>query len=601
MTRVAEAILKTFFRLLFVAALLCGGVVHAAGQPNVLLIITDDQGYGDFGINGNTVVQTPVLDQFARESIQFDRFFVSPVCAPTRASLLTGRWWLRTGVWGVTQSKENMRPGEVTIAEALKAGGYRTGMFGKWHNGEQFPFTPPGQGFDEFLGFNNGHWNNYFDSELIRGSQFVKTRGFIIDVLTEEAIRFIEREKSRPFFAYVSYNTPHSPFQVPDRYFNKYKEKGLSDVLATVYGMCENIDDNVGRLLAVLDRLKLRENTIVLFLTDNGANTDRFNAGMRGRKASVHEGGTRVPLWVQWPARFKEPRIVREIAAHIDVYPTLLELCNVTPPPGPKLDGISLVPLLHGQNANWPERMLFAQQSGGGSARPEMNLRGGVRTQQHRAVIEGGGKSNVGAAGWQLYDMQNDPGQKNDIAADQPEITARLAAFYQAWFKDVTQHGFDKPLIPVGHKEHDPVQLYAPQSAFTGRIRFFAGPGYSNDWLTNWTNAQDKVSFELDVARAGTFEVDLAYACPEQDAGATIRVSAGKGAIEAKTKPAPAARIPLPHRDQGRNTYINRDWGTLKVGKLHLEQGPVTLSIEALSKPGEQVMELKHVQLRRVK
>lgn len=569
----------------------------AATKPNVLLIITDDQGYGDFGINGNAVVETPNLDKFAREGIQFDRFFVSPVCAPTRASLLTGRWWLRTGVWGVTQSKENMRPSEVTIAETLKAAGYRTGCFGKWHNGEQFPYTPPGQGFDEFLGFNNGHWNNYFDAELIRGSQFVKTKGFISDVLTDEAIGFMEKNKSQPFFCYVPFNTPHSPYQVPDKYFNKYKTKGLDDVLAAVYGMCENIDDNVGRLLATLDRLKLRENTIVLFLTDNGANTERFNAGMRGRKGSVHEGGTRVPLWMQWPAKFKKPRVINEIVAHIDIYPTLLELCGIKKRPDLKLDGISVIPLLAGKNESWPERVLFTHQTTGGE--PEKGKRDAVRTSRYRAIFESGRTKNE-ISEWQLYDMLKDPGQKSDIAKHKPEVVNKLAAAYEDWFRDVTKDGFTKPRIPVGYDEHNPVRLYAPQSSFNGKIHFFAGPGFANDWLTKWTDETEKITFDLEVVRSGVFEVELAYACAEENAGAKIRVSVGKNSVEKIAPPARAERIPLPHRDGGSDTYINRDWGKLTLGQIHLEKGDSVLTVAMSGKAGQLFMDFKHVQLKRV-
>jgi arylsulfatase A-like enzyme len=569
-----------------------------AKSPNILLIITDDQGYGDFGVNGNTVVQTPVLDKFAREGIQFERFFVSPVCAPTRASLLTGRWWLRSGVWGVTHMKENMRPGEVTIAEALKPTSYKTGYFGKWHNGEQYPWTPTGQGFDEFFGFNNGHWNNYFDTDLIKDSQFVKTKGFIADVLTDEAIEFIERNNSKPFFSYVAYNTPHSPFQVPDKYFNKYKAKGLDDTLAAIYGMCENINENVGRILATLDRLKLRENTIVLFLTDNGANTERFNAGMRGRKGSVHEGGTRVPLFVQFPARFKEPRVVKEIAAHIDILPTLLELCGAKTSSERKLDGMSLVPLLNGSSEGWPDRMLFTQQSGGSNT-PDVS-RGAVRTQRYRAVVEPVGGKKKETAGWQLYDMIDDPAQTKDIARDHPETVKRLTSAYEKWFKDVTRDGFTKPLIPVGYAEHDPVFLYAPQASFTGGIRFYAGSGFAHDWLTGWTNVADKVSFELDVVRGGKFELQLGYACQAKDAGSKVRVSVGDATAETMVSAAPAEALPLRHRDGGKETYRNRQWGALKIGTVQLSKGQATLTIEPVSKAGNEILELKHVRLKRV-
>jgi arylsulfatase A len=557
-----------------------------------LLVITDDQGYGDFGLHGNTVVETPVFDRFASEGQRFERFYVSPVCAPTRASLLTGRWWLRTGCWGVTHSKENMRPEEVTVAEALRAGGYATGCFGKWHNGEQFPYTPPGQGFDEFLGFNNGHWNNYFDARLIRGSQFVQTEGYIVDVLTDAAIEFIEQNRRKPFFCYVSYNTPHSPFQLPDRYFDKYRARGLDDVLASVYGMCENIDDNFGRLLDALDRLGLRRDTIVLFLTDNGANTDRFNAGMRGRKASVHEGGIRVPLAVQWPAGLPHARVVEELAAHIDLYPTLLELCGVEAPPGPPIDGVSLVPLLQGRAEGWPDRLLFTHNRRGNDVEPQP-VRGSVRNRRYRAVLER-------PDAWQLYDMIADPGQERNIAAEQPAVVGRLAAAYRQWFEDVTRDGFARPPIPVGYAEHDPVEFYAPQAEFTGEIRFFAGQGYSNDWLTGWTRPEDRIEFPLDVVRGGVFAVELIYACQAADAGSTVRVRCGERAIEAAVPAAPAPRIPLPHRDAGRDTYIDRQWGTLAVGDLPLAAGRQSLVIEAVRTAGGEVLELKHVLLRRV-
>jgi arylsulfatase A-like enzyme len=261
--------------LAFCVCTLAVSSTYGAAKPNVLLIITDDQGYGDFSIHGNPHLKTPNIDKLGNASVRFDRYFVNSFCAPTRAALLTGRWPLRTGTHGVTHNKEAMRPSEITIAEALKPAGYRTGLFGKWHNGEQFPYTPPGQGFDEFFGFHNGHWNNYFDAELLRGAKFEKTKGYISDVLTDEAMRFIEKNKSAPFFCYLSYNAPHSPFQVPDKYYDKFRAKGFDETVSSFYGMCENIDDNLGRLFAHLDKLKLTDNTIVVFMTDNGGTAGR--------------------------------------------------------------------------------------------------------------------------------------------------------------------------------------------------------------------------------------------------------------------------------------------------------------------------------------
>src|SRR5688572_20798457 len=382
--------MKTFLLILLMLTVTGLKAVAAPRQPNVLLIISDDQGYGDLSLHGNLHLRTPNLDRLATNGIQFERFFVGSVCAPTRASLLTGRYSLRTGVRGVTRGEETMRSEEVTVAEALRAGGYRNGYFGKWHNGENFPHTPQGQGFDEQFGFNLGHWNNYFDTTLKRNGRPEKTRGFITDVLTDEALRFIDTNRARPFLCFVSYNVPHSPFQCPDRYFDPHKRAGLSDYQASVYGMLENMDDNIGRLLGKLDELKLRENTIVVFLTDNGANGQRYNAGMRGWKNNLHEGGTRVPFFISWPARWKVPRQVPEIAAHIDVFPTLVELCGVPTPQTLPQDGRSLVPLIDRKTNGWPDRVFFQQWQAG----PRAERIGSVRTQRFRAVNDG--------AGWEL-------------------------------------------------------------------------------------------------------------------------------------------------------------------------------------------------------
>jgi arylsulfatase A-like enzyme len=578
-----------------------------AAQPNVLLIITDDQGYGDFSLHDNPHLRTPHIDKLGQSSVRFDRFYVNSFCAPTRAALLTGRWPLRTGTFGVTHNKEAMRVEEVTLAEALKPAGYRSACIGKWHNGEQFPHTPTGQGFDDFFGFHNGHWNNYFDTELLRGAKFEKTKGYITDVLTDEAMRFIEKNQSQPFFCYLAYNAPHSPYQVPDRYFDKFKARGLDDNVAAFYGMCENIDDNVGRLLAHLDRLKLAENTIVIFLTDNGgtAGMKLFNAGMRGGKTSVHEGGTRVPLFIRWPAQLKQTRVAKPIASHIDLFPTLLDLCGVKAPAGWKIDGVSLRPLLEGREASWPERVLFTHNP----IDENNKFPGAVRTQKYRLVREirgpaGGSKAksnDASAAAWQLYDMESDPGQASDIAKQQPEVVAKLSKLYDEWFADISSGGLRRMPIPVGYDAENPVTLHAPQSLFTGQIHFASGPGYANDWITGWTDAADKVWFEMDVVRAGTYEIELAYLCPKESAGAKLQVSVGGKSLEAEIKATTLKPIRLPHRDEvGHERYRNMEWATLKPGRIQLATGQTKLTLEALTKPAAQVMDLKGVTLKRV-
>jgi len=589
--------LPAFLIALCVALLAMPAV--AAARPNILLILTDDQGYGDLALHGNPHVRTPHLDALGRESVRFDRFYVSSVCAPTRAGLLTGRWPLRTGVYGVTGGKEVLRPQEVTLAEALRAGGWRTGCFGKWHNGEQFPRTAQGQGFDDFFGFNGGHWNNYFDTTLLRGTAPETAPGFITDALTAEAMKFIRANATRPFFCYVPFNAPHGPYQVPDKYFDRLKALGLDDKVAAFLGMVENMDDNVGRMLALLDELKLADNTIVLFLTDNGgtAGVPLFNAGMRGGKTSIHEGGSRVPLFIRWPAAKWPSRVVPQLAAHIDLFPTLLDLCAVTPSQGPKLDGLSLRPLLEGRDdASWPDRVLFNH-----NARDEQNkFPGAVRTPTHRLVCETAAAGNA-APRWQLYDMTTDPGQQRDIATIEPWVVTRLAALYDAWFDDVARERGKPMPVPVGHAQQNPVQIFAPQAASTGGLRYASGPGFSNDWLTGWTNSADTVAFDLDVARSGHYAVTLGYVCPAADAGAAIRVTIGAQSREATVKGTPVEFEKIPHREPGgfeRNRNLR--WATLDIGEFNLRTGTTRLAISALTKPGAQVMELKHVELRRV-
>ncbi len=587
--------------------LAANGWASEPAKPNVLLIITDDQGYGDFSIHGNPHVHTPHIDQLAQASVRFDRFYVNSFCAPTRAALLTGRWPLRTGCHGVTHNREAMRPAEITVAEVLQNAGYRTACIGKWHNGEQYPYTPQGQGFDEFFGFNNGHWNNYFDVVLLRGPRPEQTRGYISDVLTDEALRFIAANQQRPFFCYLSYNAPHSPYQVPDAYFDKLQQLGFDAAVAAFYGMCENLDDNVGRLLARLESLHVSEKTIVLFMTDNGgtAGVKIYNAGMRGGKTSVHEGGSRVPLFVRWPAAKWEPHVARPIVAHIDLLPTVADLCGVELPASVQLDGTSLRPLLEQDDSrDWPERMLFTH-----NPIDETNkYPGAVRTERYRLVREiqgpSGGSSAVAddahARPWQLYDMQLDPGETENIAPQHPEVVERLRASYDAWFADISSQGLERFALPVGYVQHNPVELHAPQAYFDAPLHFANGPGFANDWLTGWTKPQARVWFEIDVQTAGRYDVALALGCPPADAGSRLRVSAAGRSLEVSIPAAPAAELNLPHRDErGRSRYRNRQWTLLELGSLELPAGATQLYLTPLTMPGEQVMDFKHLALTR--
>jgi arylsulfatase A len=511
--------------------------------------------------------------------------------------LLTGRYHIRTGVHGVTRGHEIMRADEVTIAELLKGAGYATGAFGKWHNGSQYPHHPNGQGFDEFLGFCAGHWNNYFDTSLDHNGTMVKSEGFIIDTLTDAAIEFIEANHKRPFFCYIPYNTPHTPWQVPERYWRKYQAKGIDDpAIACAYAMCENIDDNMGRVLAKLEELKIADDTIFIYLSDNGPNTDRYNAGMKGRKGSAHEGGGRVPFFVRYPRRISPGQVIKPIAAHIDLLPTLMEYCGVRNYKTKQLDGRSLVPLIENKPSAWPSRTLFTVWGG---TRLQDGRRA-VRTDRWRAVNE--------KRGWELYDMLNDPLQKQNLAQSKPEVLTRFSAAYDEWFSDAASAGFAPIPIQAGHPARDEVVLeghYAHLNPTGGKradpklhgISYHGRSGWANDWVDNWASTKAYPYWRLNIVRSGDYGVVLKYACAESDVGSLLRVEVGGESLELKVdKPFIPVTTSSPDRIS-RKEAPERTWGSLHAGTVRLAKGKTELKIRALEIPGAEALELKAVHL----
>lgn len=528
-------------------------------KPNVLLIMTDDQGWGDVGVHGNDVIQTPVLDKLAAESVTFDRFYVSPVCAPTRASLLSGRYDIRTGVSGVTGRREVMASDEQTIAEVLKSAGYDTGCFGKWHNGKQFPNDPTGQGFDTFFGFKAGHWNNYFDSTLIDGGKKISTEGYITDVLTDAALKFVSADRPQPFFCYVPYNAPHTPWQVPDRWFDQYEGKGLDRPTQSAYAMVSCIDHNIGRLLKTLEETGQSDNTIVIFLTDNGPNGKRYNGNMRGAKGSVHEGGCRVPLFIRWPGRLK-PHDVDRIAAHVDLLPTLVELCGVPFEETKPRDGRSLVPLMTasaGDFTAWLDRNLYTyRRTGTGS------VRGAIRNQRFRFVVE---KQS------QLYDMRADPSQKTDISKASPKIFDQFQRDWDRYVNEVKAMSGAVSPIPIDSRSVGGIELPAVEATFEVPAKFYNGQGWAHDWLTNISSAGQTVRWELDVVTAGTYDVQLKYAW--QGEGSWPMVSLAQNDTEGtshRLKPFGKDATGRPERDTSKGERWTRDFRTISLGSVIL-------------------------------
>ncbi|MCC6796255.1 MAG: arylsulfatase [Candidatus Hydrogenedentes bacterium] len=482
--------------------------VAAERRPNVLLILTDDHGYGDLGCYGNQYLKTPNIDRLHAESTRLTQYHNSPVCTPTRASLMTGRYNYRTCAIDTFRGRAMMHPNEVTIAEMFSFAGYKTGIFGKWHLGDCFPMRACDRGFHESLVLRGGGLKQpsefpgcggYFDPILIRDGKPEPHKGYCTDIFAAETIAFMERHKDEPFFAYLPTNAPHSPLIVDDKYAEPYLKMGLDEKTAKFYGMVANIDENVGRVLDAIDRLGIRENTIVLFMTDNGtqapADAPRFNANMRGQKGTVYEGGIRVPCFVRWPGKVPAGKDIDRLTAHIDIAPTLLKLCGISAPAGPKMDGRSAAALLTGTNDEWPERTLFFQWHRGDVPEPYVNCC--ARTQRYKLVN-----------GVELYDLEVNPAEADDIAVQHPDIVKRLRSEYETWFGEVSgTRGYDPPEIVIRDEHSNPVYLTVQD------MRGGEGGGYGSNGFWKTRFARDGVydvtlRFNKDV-KSGTANVQI--------------------------------------------------------------------------------------------
>jgi len=556
-------------------------------RPNIILILTDDQGHGDIGFNHNPKIRTPNMDCLAHEGVRFEWFHVNPVCSPTRASLMTGRYYYRTGVVDTYLGRSMMFPDEVTVAQMLSAAGYRTGIFGKWHLGDNYPMRAMDKGFQESLVLNSGGLAQpgdapfevhpagaYFDPWLRQNGEWVRKTGYITDVLTDAALDFIGGTSNQPFFIYLPYNAPHDPLQVPEKYLARYVHADLKvpqtgghpvpkfdqETTARVYAMVECIDDNIGRLLARLDQLKLADNTIVMFLTDNGPQQQRYNSGMLDRKGNTHEGGVRVPFLVRWPGHLQAGRVVDRIAANIDVLPTILDLCQVQKPVGVNLDGVSLVPLLKGDVTHWPDRTIYFQWHRGDT--PELNRACAALSQHYKLVQPLGAfdaKQQPAQPSFELYDYTADPLEMNNIAAEKPEIVAQMRRGYETWFRDVTgaRNYTVPPRIYLGTPQQGEVLLTrqdwrGPNAAWNPK-----GIGY---WF-------------VDVRRAGSYNITLRFMKTSQPAIAKFMLGSVKFQQEVA---ASETSVVLP--------------------KLHLPQGLATL--EAILESGPSQVGMQYVEVK---
>ncbi len=575
-----------------------------AGQPNVVIFLADDAGWGDYGHSGNLTAETPRIDSIAKEGASFDRFYVCPVCAPTRAEFLTGRYHLRGGVTGVSTGQERLDLDEKTIADAFRGAGYATGAFGKWHNGTQYPYHPRGRGFEEYLGHTAGHWGEYFDAPLDDNGKMVRSQGYIVDACTSRALDFIERHREKPFFCYIPFTTPHSPWAVPAEYWERFRAKDVAqgatrpelekaDETRCALAMLANQDWNVGRVLDELDALGLGDDTIIFYFSDNGPNSWRWNGGMKGRKGQTDEGGVRSVGYLRWRAKLPQGRVVSQIAGAIDLLPTLVSLAGIKRVGDAPLDGLDLSPLLAGDAPEWPDRFIVSAWNG----------RTSLRTQTHRLDQDGN-----------LYDMIGDPGQTAPINDGAPDLAGRLASALKGWRlemygpeasghrpeKKAARNAVDPRPLPVGYPEFPITDLPARDGEPRGTVaRSSSAPNCS--YFVNWTSLEDRLVWNVEVVTAGRYEVTVDYTVPEADVGAVIELSLGDSArLSGPVRPAwdPPLNtnqdtLPRPPAESQMKPFK-----TLRLGEITLPKGRGPLVLRATSIPGKSVMDLRRITLR---
>jgi len=579
-----------------------------APRPNVVVFLADDAGWGDYGRSGNKTVAIPNIDSLAHAGVTLDRFFVCPVCAPTRAEFLTGRYHPRGGVRGVSTGQERLDLDERTIAEAFRSAGYATGAFGKWHNGSQWPYHPMARGFDEYFGHTSGHWGEYFNAPLEDAGRMIRTQGYIVDVCTDRALDFIDRNRAKPFFCFVPFTTPHSPWAAPQKDWLRYKDKAVSqqatlaaqenlDETRCALAMLENQDANVGRVLAKLDELKLADDTIVFYFSDNGPNSSRWNGDMKGRKGSTDEGGVRSVGYLRWPAKLPAGRTISEITGAIDLLPTVTSLAGIRRVGDKPLDGRDLTPILLGTATDWPDRMIFSTWAG----------RVSVRTQQYRLDDQR-----------RLFDMTTDPGQTTPIDQSRPEVFARLTSAVDAWRREMfagattsDSTGNKKPKtdaargqavdsrpFSVGYREFPITMLEARDGEPHGSVkRSSSAPNCS--YFVNWTKTDDSMTWLIDVHTSGRYEATIDYTCREDGVGSTIELAFGERRLEGRVAPAwdpplntDQDTLPRPPAESQM-----KEFRPLKLGVIELEKGRGPLKLRALKIPGKSLMDVRRITL----
>ena len=574
------------------------GCIPAFAQkqlPNIIVMLSDDQGWGDLGFTGNTFVQTPNIDRIAHEGTILENFYVCPVSSPTRAEFLTGRYHVRSCVNSTTGGGERFNLGEKTIAEYFREAGYATSLFGKWHSGTQYPYHPNARGFEEFYGFCSGHWGNYWNPVLEHNGEIISGEGFIIDDLTDKALDYIRDHKEHPFFMFLSYNTPHSPMQVPDSWWNRVKDRTLSqratfpeqeDTTFTkaALALAENLDWNIGRVLSLLHSLDLEQETIVIYFSDNGPNSFRWNGGMKGRKGSTDEGGVRSPFCIRWPGHIRKGAVETQLSGAIDLIPTLLGLAGIEYTPLRKLDGIDWGQRLLDEKAPAIDRVLYSYWGGKTSVRISYYL---LDAEDH------------------LYKTDIDRAQRKDVSDKEPEIYERMKR-YSNWFKDELLADFPKkdtrPFI-IGHPQETYSKLPARDARISGPIE--RSNRYPNcSYFTNWKSPEAEISWNVEVEESGLFEAFIYYTCDKRNIGSTFELRTDRDAEnlvftldQVNDQPMLGADLDRGLREE---SYV-KGFAPCSVGTIPLSKGTATLSLQAKTIRNEEAMNFWMLVLKRVK
>lgn len=574
--------------LLFAAALLSLVSAWAEKKPNVVLIITDDQGWGDLSIHGNSNIRTPNIDSIGHKGANFKYFYVSPVCSPTRASLFTGRYAKRTGVVGVNKGGERIDTDETLLSEILKQNGYVTGGFGKWHNGLQYPYHPNSRGFDEWYGFCCGHWSNYFDAPVQHNGVEMYSKGFLPDDLTDKAMQFMEKNKEKPFFCYIPYNTPHGPMQVPDKFYDAVKSRGLKqynrdkekediDFTVAALAMCENIDWNVGRVLQKLKDLKIEEDTIVIYMSDNGPNSYRWNAGMKGKKGHVDEGGVRSPFFIKWPGKIQATKI-DSISAHIDILPTLCDFIGIEPKLSKKLDGVSLKnAILNGSKLK--ERMIFSS----------WGKKLSVRSQQYRADLKS------------LYDMVEDPGQTKNLKSERPAVFKEMVRALKNIQQEFASESSEERPITAGHPDELQTKIPIRECKFVGTKIRRSAKSANDTHMVNWVDDKEYPYWNIELLSSSEYEVFIDYTCSLENVGCELSFDfEGKEIRKLIDEVFDPKLIESPDRVKRTQSY-DKKFKRLSLGKVKLNAGKGVLKLQCTSKRGPGIIDLKNIYLKKVK